>query len=262
MKANLPIIYTCDQLPNKGREHFIREHALIYIQSGCLTVNDGKKTYSFKTGDFLFLQRNHLAKFSQEPDAEGEFSSVSIYFSQEMLQCASAEDHFEIEKGHDAHAVRALAAKPMLRDYLESLTSISQTPDRTDHNFLKLKAKEVLILLLESHPEFKNILFDFNVPRKKDLKTFMEHNYHFMVSLDCFAYLTGRSPAAFKRDFIYLFHINPERWIHHRRLQKAYQLIKEQGEMPVNVYQEVGFKSLTHFSFSFKRLFGDNPSSI
>jgi len=260
--ANLPIIYTCDQLLNKGREHFIREHALIYIQSGCLTVNDGKKTYSFKTGDFLFLQRNHLAKFNQEPDAEGEFSSVSIYFNHEMLQYASAEDHFEIEKGHRAHAVWALEVKPMLRNYLESLTFISQTPDRTDQNFLKLKVKEVLILLLDSHPEFKNVLFNFSVPGKKDLKTFMEHNYHFMVSLDCFAYLTGRNPAAFKRDFMYLFHISPERWIHHRRLQKAYQLIKEQGEMPANVYREVGFVNLTHFSSSFKRLFGVNPSSL
>jgi AraC-like DNA-binding protein len=90
----------------------------------------------------------------------------------------------------------------------------------------------------------------------------MKKNFHFNVQLDRFAYLTGRSLATFKRDFQRIFDISPSRWLIQKRLQEAYYQIKEKGKTPSEVYLEVGFEDLSHFSFAFKKQFGMPPSKV
>ncbi|WP_420152907.1 helix-turn-helix domain-containing protein, partial [Siphonobacter sp.] len=75
-------------------------------------------------------------------------------------------------------------------------------------------------------------------------------------------YLSGRSLATFKRDFEKIFHLSPHRWLLNKRLQDAYFLIKEKGRKPSEVYLEVGFEDLSHFSFAFKKAFGQPPSLV
>ena len=90
----------------------------------------------------------------------------------------------------------------------------------------------------------------------------MRKNYMFNVGMDRFAYLTGRSLATFKRDFEKLFHTSPSRWLQQQRLQQAHHLITEKGRRPSDVYLEVGFEDLSHFSFAFKKAYGVAPSLV
>jgi len=47
-----------------------------------------------------------------------------------------------------------------------------------------------------------------------------------------------------------------------RRLREAHYLITEKGKRPSDVYLEVGFEDLSHFSFAFKKNFGVAPSAV
>ena len=47
-----------------------------------------------------------------------------------------------------------------------------------------------------------------------------------------------------------------------KRLEEAHFLIKQKNQHPSSVYLDVGFENMSHFSFSFKKLFGYNPSSV
>jgi AraC-like DNA-binding protein len=90
----------------------------------------------------------------------------------------------------------------------------------------------------------------------------MNKNYQFNVELKRFAYLTGRSLATFKRDFEKTFHTTPGKWLQQRRLQQAHYLIKQKRQAPSEVYLELGFEDLSHFSFAFKKAFGVAPSKV
>lgn len=133
---------------------------------------------------------------------------------------------------------------------------------QTNKELAVLKQQEALLLLLHQAPALKNELFDFSEPGKIDLEEFMNKHYRFNVDLRRFAYLTGRSLATFKRDFEKIFHAPPSRWLQQKRLQEAYFQIKEKKKKPSDVYLEVGFEDLSHFSFAFKKTYGVAPSLV
>ncbi|MFD1903052.1 helix-turn-helix domain-containing protein [Paenibacillus rhizoplanae] len=55
----------------------------------------------------------------------------------------------------------------------------------------------------------------------------MEENFMNPVSLNDLAYLSGRSLAAFKRDFQAIYNTSPLKWVRNRRLDKAKELLAE-----------------------------------
>ncbi|MGE8526743.1 helix-turn-helix domain-containing protein [Chryseobacterium rhizosphaerae] len=90
----------------------------------------------------------------------------------------------------------------------------------------------------------------------------MQKNDKFNVNLERFAFLTGRSLSAFKRDFKKIFNETPNRWLIKRRLLEALFLIKEKKQRPTDIYIDLGFEDLSHFSFAFKKEFGISASSL
>jgi len=127
---------------------------------------------------------------------------------------------------------------------------------------VNIKTNEAIELLLRSDPQLKNLLFDFSEPYKINLESFMNQHYMFNVTAGHFARLTGRSLAGFKRDFQKIFNTSPGNWLTQKRLSAAYYLIKEKGKKPSDVYLDVGFENLSHFSFVFKKAYGVSPSMV
>jgi AraC-like DNA-binding protein len=74
------------------------------------------------------------------------------------------------------------------------------------------------------------------------------------------ANFTGRSLAAFKRDFKKLSSLSPQKWIIRKRLEVAQLKIKNENRKVSEVCFEVGFKNLSHFSRVYKETFGVAPT--
>jgi len=257
-----PIAYSCYDTRSREGEQFVPEHVFTYQVSGTMIMNDGHKEYVFEPGDFRFSRRNNLVKYNKLPPAGGEFKSFSVRFAQPFLRNLSMEAGYKAENHVNGSAFLELAPNVLYKSYFESLPPYTQLDGELDARLVELKLREAALLLLKVNPEMKDILFDFSEPGKIDLEAFMNKNFHFNVSLDRFAYLTGRSLATFKRDFEKLFHITPSRWLQQRRLQEAHYLIKEKGRTASDIYLDLGFEDLSHFSFAFKKLYGLAPSKV
>jgi AraC-like DNA-binding protein len=168
-----------------------------------------------------------------------------------------------ISENHvNGDTVLKLKSDPLYKNYMDSLLPYLQLEGLDNQKLLGTKLNEAVLLLLKVNPELKDILFDFSEPGKIDLEAFMNKNFHFNVELNRFAYLTGRSLATFKRDFEKIFHLSPSRWLLQRRLQEAHYMIKEKGKAASDVYLELGFEDLSHFSFAFKKAYGIAPSRV
>lgn len=262
-EPKLPIQYSCYFSRSRVGEQFVPEHVIGYVVSGSLELNDGIRTKTFGPGEIYFCRRNNLNKYTKYPAENMEFRSVSIYFDQEMLRNFSIEFGYQSEKHVPPVVFISLKTGSVLAKYMESLRAYEAIfQQQTSKDLLAVKQKEAILLLLQEKPELKDILFDFSDPGKIDLEAFMNKNYHFNVDLPRFAYLTGRSLSTFKQDFEKIFLNTPSRWLLQRRLKEAHYLIKEKRKAASDVYLDVGFEDLSHFSFAFKKQFGMSPSHL
>lgn len=256
------IVYSCYHEVSRKGENFVPQHVLSFQVSGQFVISDGEKEYIAKEGDFNVIRKNQLVKFTKCPPENGSFESLNIYLNQEVLQNMVEEYHFSSNHSEITKPLVSIEVNAVLQHYITSLQAILENPKLLTKDFINLKIKELLFILIETQPELKNILFDFSEPFKIDLESFMIQNYKYNVHLERFAYLTGRSLATFKRDFEKIFHSSPHKWILKKRLDEAYFLMKEKQQSPSEIYVDLGFEDLSHFSFAFKKQFGFSPKKI
>jgi AraC-like DNA-binding protein len=243
----------------KEGEAFVTDHIFSYIVSGTQEIWAGNQTYAFKTGDYRFIRRNQLTKYVKRPGQHG-FRSIAVHIDQGTLK-----EMVELYGGHQSKPylgkdVVLLKPNSYLENYVNSLAPYSNASGVYEEAIVVLKAKELVLLLLQTNPVLGQALFDFDVPGKIDLVAFMNTHFRYNVGLDRMAFLTGRSLSTFKRDFKKTFNTTAGRWLTKKRLEEANYLIARKGRRASEIYLDLGFEDLSHFSSAYKKAFGKAPS--
>lgn len=246
--------------PQISPEQFIPEHFFLFLVKGSISGYDGYKKHILKAGQYCIVRKNRLARYQKQKE-DGQFGKVIVVFDQPFLQYYLDKYRLTPQKRNPEGAFVALKNDNLVPHFIDSLIPYFKGKDRIDPVFSDIKREELLMILLQSNPGLAGILFDFRELQKIDLEAFMNKNYKFNVSVDRFAYLTGRSLSAFKRDFAAIFRETPSRWLVQRRLQEARFLI-EKGEKPSDIYLDLGFEDLSHFSFAFRKKYGATPTQL
>lgn len=239
-------------------EAFVADHIFSYIVSGTQEIWSGNQTYIFKAGDYRFFRRNQLTKYVKRSGQHG-FKSIAVHLDQGTLR-EMAKLYGDPHMPYLGKDVALLKPNAYLENYVNSLTPYTNATGIYEEALVALKARELVLLLLQTNPLLKHALFDFNVPGKIDLVAFMNTHYRYNVGLDRMAFLTGRSLSTFKRDFQKTFNTTAGRWLTKRRLEEANYLIDQKGKTASEIYLDLGFEDLSHFSSAYKKVFGKAPS--
>ncbi|UBM59565.1 AraC family transcriptional regulator [Marinilongibacter aquaticus] len=252
---------TDDIRTNILQEQYIPDHLFIYVLKGAIRVFDGNKSLSYQAGDACIARKNRLAKYELLPSKE-PFEPILFCFDEPFLLEFREKHAIKAEPVASKETFLEVKKSSLIDSFIQSIKPYYKGAMELDEAFEDLKYEELLIILLKNRPELTNLLFDFRKPGKIDLEDFMVQHYKFNVSVSRFAYLTGRSLSAFKRDFKAIFNETPSRWLVERRLQEAYFLMDKKAQKPSDIYTDLGFESLSHFSTSFKKAYGYTPSIL
>ena len=247
--------------PEISPEEFISEHTFAYIIKGVMRCYDGDKIYTFRSGSGGLARKNRLARYKKEKE-DGELEKVFIFFDEKLLRTFQEKHKIDAPKFNTPDTIISIHPNPLISTFISSLLPHYHGGGKIDPNFADIKREELLLILLQEQPELAGIFFDYGPPEKINLEEFMNRNYKFNVTVQRFAYLTGRSLSAFKRDFKAIFNETPNRWLVHKRLQEAYFLMDNKNKKPSDIYLDLGFEALSHFSFAFKKLFGVAPTQL
>ncbi|WP_118973837.1 helix-turn-helix domain-containing protein [Taibaiella koreensis] len=248
-------IKSCFVGPMISPEQFIAEHFFLFLAKGIMNGYDGNKHYILKPGESCIVRKNRLARYNKVK-VNDAFEKVIIFFDEAFLKDFQRTHRISFEQHRSKDAFIRLKRDKLIDSFLLSLEPYYNPSGNISPVFSDLKREELLLILLQLHPGLSDILFDFGIPGRLDLEAFMQQHYRFNVSMERFAFLTGRSLSAFKRDFKKLFNETPNRWLIQRRLQEARFLIEEKKQRPTDIYLDLGFEDLSHFSFAFKKAFG------
>jgi AraC-like DNA-binding protein len=247
--------------PVVSPEEFIAEHFFLFLIKGKIHGYDGNHHYTLKAGECCLVRKNHLARYNKQKE-NNEFEKVVVIFDEEFLKSYFAAHKITDKKFLSSTAFLQIKKNNTIPAFLKSLLPYYNKEGKLKKEVAEQKREELLQLLLHLHPEYASILFDFGKPGKIDLKAFMQKNYKFNVSVRRLAFMTGRSLSAFKRDFSEIFQQTPNRWLIQRRLQEAHFLLNNKKQKPTDIYLDLGFEDLSHFSFAFKKEFGITPTQL
>lgn len=237
------------------------DHMLVWFISGETKIIQAESTFSFKTGDIFLIPRNELATIINYPKNGLPHQTVVMHLSTERLkkfyEKIDVKQYIKPEQ-----QIYCFNNHPLLESCLASLIPYFDVAGEFPESLASLKIEEAISILRIIDPSVDRILANFDVPGKIDLVDFMQRNFMFNMSLDKLGYLTGRSLSTFNRDFKKLFHATPQKWLTNKRLELAYYHLTEKKKKPTEVYLEVGFEDLSHFSFVFKKKYGVSPNQL
>ena len=254
-------IQSCQLGPEISPEQFIPEHFFLFLIKGSMKAFDGNKSYEMVPGDYCIARKNHLIRYTKFQD-NGEFEKIIITFDVSFLKQFLERHPFTLQAVNNTDSFVFVPSNKLIDNFILSLEPYYNGNLEINPTFSDIKREELLLILLDTDPNLGHILFNFGMPEKVDLEAFMLKNFRFNVSLERFAYLTGRSLSSFKRDFKEVFGTTPGNWLKNKRLDEAFFQISKKHQRASHVYIDVGFENLSHFSLVFKEKFGKTPKEV
>ncbi|WP_426667720.1 helix-turn-helix domain-containing protein [Mucilaginibacter sp. McL0603] len=256
------IFLTCSEEKYYSSDFIVPKNTLIRLLSGEMVIIMPDKTLTISAGDTIFFPRLELAKVRKHPKDSQPYKSVAIYFTPEGIQQYFVRHHLKPGYTGKKTGIKELNSHPLLDSLFNSLLPYFNLENELPETIAENKVDEAISILKELDTDVFNLLGHFEEPGKINLRSFMEKNFMFNMTMDKFGYLTGRSLTTFKRDFKKVFDMTPQKWLTQRRLELAHYQLTERNRKASDIYLEVGFENLSHFSLAFKKQYGHAPSRI
>lgn len=241
----------------------IENHTLIYVYAGELQVDENNKQTRIHGGQCVFIRRDNRVTMTKQPKGEEQFKAIFMVltrnFLREFFQTMNRSE-LPLEVARFKQSLVKLPKTPDIESLFQSMTPYFDSSIKPTEQLMKLKMQEAVYSLLNIDKNFYSCLFDFTEPWKIDIIDFLEKNYMYDFSVEDIAVYTGRSLAAFKRDFKKISPLPPQKWLIEKRLKVAHDKLLNEKVRVSDIYLEVGFKNLSHFSTAFKKQYGFAPT--
>lgn len=257
------LVESCTREIPVEKELFLKEHVFAFMISGKYLPEINGQKMEVLPGECILLRKINRVKYTKFADTSNhKFECVFFFikdtFLRELLQMNSAISINPV-RGGDMIKVRT---NELLNGYIQSVRPYFDAKFEIQEGLLRLKMLELILGLANSNEQLIGQLMDFSQPDKNDLQKVMEQHFTKNLPLKEFAYLSGRSLSAFKRDFQDSFHCTPGKWLLNKRLDHARILLEQTNQIISDICYEAGFENLSHFSRSFKDHFGIEPSRV
>jgi AraC family transcriptional regulator, exoenzyme S synthesis regulatory protein ExsA len=264
MVFNYSDIFFAHYFNDEVRCHkMIENHTLVYVYAGELVVDENNKQTKIHGGQCVFIRRDNRVTLTKKAFGEEQYKAITMIltrnFLREFFQALNRND-LPVETHRFKHSLVQLPKTPEIESLFQSMTPYFDSSIKPSEQIMKLKLQEGVYSLLNIDKNFFSCLFDFTEPWKIDILDFMDNNYMYDLAVEDIANYTGRSLASFKRDFKKISQLSPQKWLIEKRLKVAYDKIRTDNVRVSDVYLEVGFKNLSHFSTAFKRHYGYAPT--
>lgn len=256
------VIQLCHQKsPRPNTLHF-REHSLLFLEEGEFRVASPEIT--IWKGEAVFIRKATHVDYRKFPSPDGAHCTGILFsFSDAILKDFLKRRTVPNRLPTDPPRILRLETEVELAPFMALVKSYLESPVvRDEPELIRLKVLEILHLMVRSNPEIAASLFGFLAPPPTDIVAVMEENFLKPLSIQEFAYLSGRSLSKFKRDFAAVFQTPPAEWLRVKRLDYAHRLLTATNLTITEVCYEAGFEDVAHFSRTFKRRFGCPPSAL
>jgi AraC family transcriptional regulator, exoenzyme S synthesis regulatory protein ExsA len=154
-----------------------------------------------------------------------------------------------------------LRLTPFLKNSLESLPLFLDTERPHHHPLVKLKLDELVLALIDADARVCSRLktsgqYDRRLVEYVATRPVSHHSLHEL------ARGAGQSVSTFKRHFRAATGVPPAAWLRQKRLARAKLLLESSDRSVTDIAFDVGFSSVSHFVYTFRRRYQITPHRI
>jgi AraC family transcriptional regulator, exoenzyme S synthesis regulatory protein ExsA len=261
-----PVVIRAYQSPQKSlrNKSIMHWNMIDIILVGRKTIIDVSNITSLEAGELMVLARGSYLIHQALPE-KGLFKSIVIYFTNEFLA------KFFIKYSSLAKEKKHTAQTPFLKyeqdifikNYILSLQALMQSPQVYSPEFKELKTEELLLYLLQ-HDSVKLQSLSVMAKDNEDMaiRKVVESTIETPITVNELAFLCNTSLSSFKRRFIKIYGLPPQKWMVQQKMQMAAGLLKHPGERSGSVFEKVGYENHSSFTKAFKQQYGITPTAF
>jgi len=197
-------------------------------------------------------------------EVQGFMDTIIVHFNQDLLEeCFEGEKPQlweELQKPINEYVAQT-AASELVKLYFDSVTRLFENKAAATGNLLKLKLKEIILLLLQTDnaEQVRQIIKSLFSQRTFSFKEVIDAHVLTRATVENLAQLTGLSLSTFKRKFKETCQTSPAQYILEKRLNKVAECLRVTDDPVSHIGYSLGFESPEHLSRAFKRHFGVTP---
>lgn len=249
--------------PFKYPAVFENEACFIFVKEGESILQSPTEHIHIQVSESVLLKcGSYFARLL--PQREGQNCEIfAVHLHTDVLKELYKNEvpHF-LQSTTKKHFANKIEKQDIIIHFIKSLEFYFQNPSIVHDDLLKLKIKELILLLLQTNSaeDLKSLFSHLFTPRQANFKEVIQNHLYNNLSTKELAVLSGRSLSAFKRDFESYFKDSPAHYIKEQKLIKAAMLLCTSEASISEICYQIGFNDISHFSKLFKSKYGHTPS--
>lgn len=243
------------------RELFERRFKVIKIVSGSAEFSTQGKTLKVNSGEFAFVTPGSFSRIKMIPASRLPFRMICLNISDKFLTSYLRQNPSGINtSGNKVSNFEKIENDAYLEALYSSLLYYSTYNIIPDDNIINMKLNECMYILKTRYKLNLFSQFTDQTLHPTSLEEFINNNYMYNAPISKFAELSGRSLSTFRRECIKIWGMTPAKIIMEKRLEEAHNILIHTKKRPSEIYCELGFETLAHFSRCYKEKYGVPPS--
>ena len=238
----------------------LSKNTFSFLQNGTKEVFFDNSSRLINNSQFLLMKAGNSLMTEKFYNDETKYRSILFFFSNEAVFNFIRKFKLKSQNNASYASMYSFDYDLYIKGFTKSILNISKLSKSIQKNILDAKFDEIMLYLIEiKGVNFLYSLINGSDNNKQKFIQTVENNIINKLSIKELSFLANMSASSFKRAFKKHFQSSPGRWFQEKRLEHAAFLLKHKLKQSSDIYQEIGYTSLSNFTQAFKIKFGITP---
>ena len=245
---------------NSNQKVNLSQNVISFVLEGSKKIIADCGLKKINTSHFVMIKEGNCIMTEICSSSSHHFKSLLFFFSDDMIQAFLKKYNLIFTDSKSNASINVFHYDTYSRNIVDSLLHLTKMETDTRDQILTVKFEELMLYLISKNGT--NFLQTFAGRSNNELKHFLDvvnKNKLNKLTISELAFLSNMSTSTFKRVFKDQFDDSPIKWFTDQRLENAAYLLKQKRKRPSDIYEEIGYTSLSNFTQAFKIKYGETP---
>lgn len=238
----------------------LQQNTFSFLMEGRKEVFSNKTSIAIDKSKFILIKMGHCLMTERLPNSLDSYRSILFFFSNESVASFIQKHKIKDSKKSSQESIYSFVYDDFVKNFVIGLMNISKLNSNVRAKLLEVKFEELMIYLIEVNgADFIYSLISNAEMHVQHFVDIIEKNKLNKLSVKELSFIANMSVSTFKREFEKYFHSSPSKWFQNQRLEHAAFLLKNKSKRPSDMFEEIGYESLSNFIQAFKGKYGVSP---